>query len=261
MIKTYVINSDSFVENRGNIQLDPEYFNVSNGWAVVVPKEQFELNQIHSNRLSKILLGRDLLRGEVGASLAHKAIYCDHLTHDQEWILVLEDDAVVSSDSLKSDIDQILSYITPGPSRRGRGTVVLLGYHAHSAIINKRLRVTKQWAIPTGTIGYLINRAASESLAQRGPVDFLADWPVESRKIRFFAVYPPLVRQSELAESRVDANSAYSRQTADGARDGFITRLSRIRSWSDAILVWHLIFKRALIFTFIIPVTRVLRRY
>ena len=86
MIKTYVINSDSVVESRGKIQLDTTFFSVSPGWAVVVSNEHFELNQSHSNRLARIILGRDLLRGEVGASLAHQGIYLDHLTHDQEWI-------------------------------------------------------------------------------------------------------------------------------------------------------------------------------
>ena len=97
-------------------------------------------------------------------------------------------------------------------------------------------------------MGYLINRAASAKLAQNRIIDFLADWPLESRKIKFFAVHPPLVHHSKCVDSSIDEISAHSRKIADALRDGLITRLARIRSWRDAVLVWHFVFKRALFF-------------
>lgn len=226
-----------------------------------ISDEEFKRSNYHSNRNARLLLGRDLLRGEVGTSLAHQGVYKDFIQTEDEWAVVLEDDAQVATPQFASSIQAIiesedLNRFLNGP------LVVLLGYHDYSVLRRPNRLLSRQRTVPTGAYGYLFNRSACSALLQASRVDFLADWPLTSRSLNFFALNSPIVQHSDLAASLSDeASFPLSRRLADAMALSLLRRFGLIRSWSDLAIVWHFVVKRAAAFRFAYPLIRRIRSW
>ena len=262
MIRTYLVNSSSQEHQRAGQQLPPDFGNVSRGWAVFLNPEEFSSFDFHTNRLARLLLGRDLLRGEVGTALAHQAIYEDHLKQEDEWALVLEDDAKVLPSEFNKRIQAIIDSEV-GEKHSTKPIVVLLGYHSNSVLLWPNKVLTRQLTIPTGTFGYLINKPASSTLRSDEKIDFVADWPPASKKIKFFALNAPIVKHASSELSLIDqARDSVSRKSADADASSVLERLRSVSSINDLLLAWHFIIKRGTAFRFIFPLLRrVFRRF
>lgn len=204
MVRIYVIDSPDEKSRRATIELNQEHFQVTHGWAFFISNEEFSSLSKHDNRLARIILGRDLTQGEVGVSLAHQSVYKDHLTRAEEWVLILEDDAVVDEVVTLTQIKRAISLLDSRKKSRRKASVVLLGHHPRLVFARAGSFLTKQQTIPTGTFGYLINKSASEKLAHDHPIDFLADWPFESVGVDFYAVNLQSISFDRALQSTVD---------------------------------------------------------
>lgn len=255
MIITYCICSGSSKQHRAEANLSPKFFRVIHGWSVFISKEEHIQKKHHTDEISKLILGRELLRGEVGSSLAHQQIYRHHLSNSEEWVLVLEDDAELVTETLHFEIAHIIDQMSNGKNPLLSARIILLGHHVDSTFVYPNRKLTKQTAIPTGSFGYLINRAASHELLEQ-PISFVADWPIRSHRINFFACSPALVRHSRQGPSTVGTISQIPRKTVDGTRGSFWVRISRIRTGYDAVLFWHFVVKRGLAFRYMLPTAK-----
>lgn len=253
MIFTYIISPSGGIAPRGEFQLDPEQFRVKDGWSVFVSDEDFKQQVKHDNRLARLILGRDLTQGEVGAALAHQSIYAHHTMSSESWALVLEDDAVAVETNLSTQIQDAILYLESKPRTTTKGAVVLLG-HTPSVWTSAGQLMTRQRIIPTGTFACLINQAASSVLFSNHVVDFVADWPVASMHVDFYAVSTPSVSLNSMAPSLVDqATTQFTRRWANSHREATWSRLKRVRNSQDLILLWHLMIKRGLALRFVYP--------
>jgi GR25 family glycosyltransferase involved in LPS biosynthesis len=253
-LRTYVIDSPEENSRRSSIQLNGEDFQVTHGWAVFVSNTEFSSLEKHDNRLARIILGRDLTQGEVGVSLAHQSVYKDHLARPEEWVLVLEDDAVVNEVLALAQIKGTIALLDSRRKSHRRACAVLLGHHPRLVFTRAGHLLTKQRTIPTGTFGYLINKSASQKLAHNHTVNFLADWPFESTGVDFYAVNPQSISFDRSLQSSVEAlGQGLTREQANSQRDGMVLRLSRVRSFHDLRLVWHFVVKRGVAFSVIYP--------
>jgi GR25 family glycosyltransferase involved in LPS biosynthesis len=228
---------------------------------VFLTSEEFGALDTHVNTHASLIIGRDLTVGEVGCALAHKAIYRDHAASSQDWALVLEDDAIVETQHFNQRIEQVLLALDNLGLDARTATVVLLGYFPSTVWVNPARALTRQLVIPTGTFGYLINRSASTTLSQHKIVNFLADWPLESCAVKFYAAGTPLVHHPKRG-SIIDSNSiSNSRKEHDTTRDGILNRLKRVKNLEDIRFFWHFVIKRGLGFRYFYPLLKRLNRF
>ena len=253
-MRTYIIDSPDAKSRRATIELNQDHFQVTHGWAIFISNKEFSSLAKHDNRLAIIILGRGLIQGELGVSLAHQSVYKDHLTRAEEWVLVLEEEAVVDEVVTLTQIKRAISLLHSREKTRRKASVVLLGHNPRSVFARAGSFLTKQQTIPTGTFGYLINKSASEKLAHDHPIDFLADWPFESVGVDFYVVNPQSVSFDRALQSTVEGEGqSLTRGRANSQRDGIFVRLARISGFQDLRLVWHFVVRRGVAFSIIYP--------
>lgn len=122
-------------------------------------------------------LKRPLTNGEIGCSLSHIKVYDDFLASDDDWLLVLEDDANFRFFD-KRYVEEIIS-VLEGSSHE----LVILGYsklaveEAKSFYLKEPIKVLyktsshflgkpwKNWT--SGTVSYLINKNGAKKIVER----------------------------------------------------------------------------------------------
>lgn len=254
-LRTYIVDSHEKGPHRPSVQFNSDFFQVSRGWAIFVSNKDFIGMKKHDNRLARMILGRDLTQGEVGVALAHQGIYKDHLSRPDEWVLIMEDDAIVDEERTINQIRDATIALQAKKKTAGKAAIILLGYYSKSTLIpSKSHLLTKQCTIPTGTFGYLINRAASERLWHKQRINFLADWPLESVGVDFYTVNIRAISHNGALRSIVDQPKlGPTRVQANLQRDGKLRRLLKIREVRELKLVWHFIIKRGMLFRLFYP--------
>jgi hypothetical protein len=136
--------------------------------------------------LAERLMGRPLVGGEVGCSLAHRRAYEISEQRGWDWTLLLEDDAVISPDLhgwLSSDTVRDLSR---------RPTIVsmfTLPAISQARMISKPDVPVPLRGSPSHTVAYLINRAAVQmAISSPERVVSSADWPPWTGGVAFQAL-------------------------------------------------------------------------
>jgi hypothetical protein len=142
--------------------------------------------------------GRAPSPGMLGCALSHRGVYRALLESGQGWGLVLEDDALPTTDATlgPEGVQALLGSMPPGP-------VVLQLYTRGARFVGRKSRyqaVAGRWLFrfkfpPGQTAAYLINREAAALLLSR-PIDGPADWPNASAKVSFFGIFPWLFTES-----------------------------------------------------------------
>jgi hypothetical protein len=138
---------------------------------------------------AKVFMGRKLTVGEAGAALAHLEAYRTLLATEDEWGLVLEDDA-----RLIDEPCEVLAGFN-GP-RTGAQIVLLYGRAvvASDVVTWSRAQFTgyQLASLPVSAVAYVINRAGAELLLRSStPLVSPADWPRRGAyAIDFSCAYP-----------------------------------------------------------------------
>lgn len=248
----FVINSlDRLI--RGQIDLDPEFFDVSLGWAVTISDDEFANLEFHDQAIARLVLGRELTKGEIGTSLAHRAIYRNFSEIDSnEFVICLEDDAIVDSENLYRACMRAVEE-TKKIINSSHPIVILLGYNADSVcLLSRNGFIARQLVPPTGTWGYMINQSAMKLLSSSTKVDFTPDWPIASRGIRFFAVKNPVVLHGAF-KSLIDEISTQQRKDLDLNRTSVIQRILNVRTRREFVYIWQFLILRGIVFRFVLP--------
>jgi GR25 family glycosyltransferase involved in LPS biosynthesis len=156
--------------------------------------------KVTDQKASKLLLGRELTKGEYGCANAHLAAYERVIDFDHKWAIVLEDDAMLSADFI-DQLDQI--DVEPNNAR----VIQLYGIDVYRNqvrdypwfldFINRKscetnlVDIRQHWEYPERTHGYLINKAAAAIAVRtmKGNKNLTpADWPHEWRKFITFSI-------------------------------------------------------------------------
>lgn len=140
-----------------------------------------------------------LAGGEIGCAHSHLSIYSSLRNSEWDWVIILEDDAVLEShfgylrqvlDALTSRTPRILSLGPPLgiPTRPW----TRLAHYAGT----DEIELVRYFTPPTRTLGYAINQSALRWAAQFDRVTGLADWPPWAFKVEFWGVSDRFVTQA-----------------------------------------------------------------
>lgn len=151
-------------------------------------------------KVSRLLMGRELTKGEYGCANAHLLAYKKIIESDHTWAIVLEDDAELSID-FTEQLDQI-----DVKSNKAR-IIQLYGIDVYRSqirdhpwflsLIDRKSRegnvidIGRYWEYPERTHGYLINKAAAAIAVRTMEAKRIltpADWPHEWRKFIDFSI-------------------------------------------------------------------------
>lgn len=137
------------------------------------------------DKKAQVLYHRPLRRGEMGCTISHYELYRRLLNHQNEWHLILEDDARLESSFAdfyqqcqKVDLPHnpmvlIIGHSKTDPDlqwvqrlKQPMKTVLNIGHHQFG---DKHVSFV-------GTVGYLINRAVLVKILQQRPYWIADDW-------------------------------------------------------------------------------------
>lgn len=230
MFKIYVINLNrstarlaKIAERLDQAQLSFERIAAVDGKEIIEPKE-IGYDQI-KNRLH---YGRRLTNGEIGCYASHIKALKAFLEENEEYCLILEDDAIFPS-RIKYDINTILNNITSKKSNHFY-TINLCNTSEYNKygheIVAEHLRVQKALVFPTLATGLLWSRIGAERFLEHAstitmPFDHaLRDWL--TRNSRGYSLDEAIIL-SENLESEIGAGVRRSEQSiANGLLYDFI---------------------------------------
>lgn len=134
---------------------------------------------------AKIAYGRELTGGEIACAQLHLRAYAQFVKTNAQWLLVLEDDAII-----KASWNQILALAKLNAGNVPTENNAIISLYSttfvdeSSAPGNNLVRLKVP---PSHTVGYWINRSASiYALAQVGEIFTSADWPPWAVNVDFF---------------------------------------------------------------------------
>jgi GR25 family glycosyltransferase involved in LPS biosynthesis len=142
----------------------------------------FQASEMVNKRAARIVLGREITIGEACCSLVHLQAYRELLKTDKEWVLILEDDALLLDEDIRAlsfppnvSEPSILKLSSPTPED---SYVERMRTHDDYSIEAARF---KKLRFPTNMAhAYLINRAAAKIAVRKTDkekIHFTADWP------------------------------------------------------------------------------------
>jgi len=159
-------------------------------------------NFFPGQKLNRALYGRRLLRGEIGCALAHR-IARQRMT--QNWALILEDDAVISKEAIRS----LPAYLS-GLGHQKPIIISLFNGVETNLSTNSLKRIRH---MPSTTLAYMATSAVraleSDHYRQIGT----ADWPLDLTSVRFYALWGLGVRAHD-SKSLVDSDGLRLRNRA-----------------------------------------------
>jgi GR25 family glycosyltransferase involved in LPS biosynthesis len=218
----------------------------SGGRAVFISASDFLSGELHTNHFTQLVMGRDLLIGEVGCSMAHQAIYHDIVKQSTPWSMILEDDVKLAPNAITA-----LETLASGLARlSGRPAVISIGWNwggGSAKLLQGEL--IRERVSPTGTFAYMVNLEASRLLSQGGKIDFAADWPINAKNVEFYRTSSEIFMHP-LGKSQIDQLEGMSREEVNEKRLRVIQRLSKIKNFSDLKVVFRLLVMRNLVFFF-----------
>lgn len=159
-------------------------------------------NLVDQNSNSQIL-GRSLKPGEIKCLLSHHQMIVEM---EKEWLLVLEDDALVNQEFLREFLKSLEE------NRKSKPIVFLLYLGNHgvflrrnsSVLRGRNLSAHRCLALPNGTVGYAVNLAASRIIRNTQELNGSADWPTWSSEVNFYGIFPQVISHDEAAESIIN---------------------------------------------------------
>ena len=145
-------------------------------------------------KLNRALYGRRLLQGEIGCALAHR-IARQRIT--QKWALILEDDAVISQDSIRS----LPAYF----SALGHQNPIIISLFNGVETNLSRNSVRRIRHMPSSTLAYVATSAVQALESDHSRQIGTADWPLDLASARFYALWGLGVHEYD-SKSLVDSD-------------------------------------------------------
>lgn len=199
-IKTYIINlpkdlerKESILKETGQLPcLDIELIKAVYGKGLTDEEKE----KLFDSEKYVRYYGRFVLPGEIGCNLSHRKCYERLLESEQEFVLILEDDAQFVEAALSYElIDSIADFMNTSDP-----TVLLL--HADFDYVGNKISFCNKYSLyqvydALFTTAYLINKNAARLLLQKGYPYWVADdWQLFRRwGIRVYSLYPSVVIQ------------------------------------------------------------------
>jgi len=198
----------------------------------VYVRDQDQRSFEYNDHLAKLALGRSMLAGEIGCSLAHiraVEVASSHFIEDPNlaWCLVLEDDANVSPAKLLAIREQLLAFHSIHPE-------IVNFFRDPLVELLAKTDKPKLYRLPYQSpmaLCYAINRAATSDYNRlaNSPVSFVADWPPYLSRIRFWSSNISVIDTGALSTIGVRGNyHLWSRISL------ILRQLCRIRELAEA---------------------------
>lgn len=134
---------------------------------------------------------RDAHIGELGCTISHQLIYKKAFLLDCQWVLIIEDDIIMTN--------ELLDFVESFEFESSVPTVVSL-YSRGKRYVRRNGQISlpkgelfKCITPPGGTQCYLINRAALAIALEQKKMSGIADWPKWSLSTDFFLAFPYLI--------------------------------------------------------------------
>ena len=140
------------------------------------------------------VLGRKLTRRQAAAVVSH---YEAQKSVFSEWACFLEDDAIISL-----DVFHLKELLFRFNQKQYRKPVVVLLYSGFGGIysrftyLDRYFLLGKVKVIPTGAVGYLMNRNCMDIVRAQKRIVGTPDWPTWSSKVNFIQVFPAPISHS-----------------------------------------------------------------
>lgn len=166
----------------------------------------------HVNRQAcKENMGRDLSDGELACALSHREIYRQIRVRGLPGAIILEDDAILSSDFSKFLQERLYD----------RAGLILL-YHSYARVVGPRVELLlnvsmRRLIMPCfGATAYTISASVAKAFEKANtPVSTVSDWPKMLLSVGAMAVEPSLVGHPDfdagLSHLRSDRNKTRAR--------------------------------------------------
>lgn len=143
-------------------------------------------------------LGYRISKNLMGSGLSHIEVYKKAYALRSEWTLVLEEDAIL--------IDFNKDLINKAASKLDEGDVIIQLFTRAARLIKKTslyeldddkyLFEFNKRIVGCGAPAYLINRGALSTALSQYKLIGAPDWPAWSQKVKFFGLYPWMVKES-----------------------------------------------------------------
>lgn len=157
----------------------------------------------------KYLYGRNLTKGEIACSISHSLIIRKAKEEQLDYAIILEDDALVSTDKLNKFIENL----------QIRKSALISLYHDRrtEALIKnskKSRNLFRHYLPPTGTVGYCLTRKAILQISKNTTESKIrtcqADFPLfYFFNIKFYSVNPKVVDHNDSIESIIDKRNTF----------------------------------------------------
>jgi len=151
-------------------------------------------------RSCKARLGYTISKSLIGCALSHREVYRNALTKNFEWILIFEEDAILS-DFDPTQIVEITQKTSNDPtviqlfSRSAR--LMKLGSNRKLENCKREIFDFEPRITGCGASAYLINKAAMLFSQDAKQIGGPPDWPEWSHKVKFLGVYPWMTTESD----------------------------------------------------------------
>jgi hypothetical protein len=192
------------------LSLKEQNFSYKNIWGIDATEVSTQDIEIDVNQmLSKLFVGRELHRGEIACLEVHQRAYKTFSKTENDWVLILEDDAEVPrlnipliSKILQSIKGPAIIQLFPPVNRTEISSEEFITEAGNSFFLNKNFSLGK------GTYAYFVNKDAVRIILKgmrNRKFCSPADWPINWKgRIRAYSVKPRMAFHNDSAKSVVD---------------------------------------------------------
>ena len=198
-IKAYIINLERSIERRSYMEnqlirfpfLQYEFISAVDGRVL----SRSERSNKFDEEKFKYVYRRAVQPGEIGCTLSHQKCYRYLEEKNDNYALILEDDAILK-DNIEGILEEIINLLECDQSPR---IILLSGWYYYT----KKRRLIDRYFLADiydgyGTYAYVVNRKAAKLLLEDKPFITADDWAYIKRKgVKIQAVYPHLLITDE----------------------------------------------------------------
>lgn len=230
-MKTYIINLEKSVDRKNHIlkelslypSLDYSLIKGVDGHTIT----DDELYSVIDTDSSQSHFKNNVNRAEVGCALSHIKCYKTMLNSSEGYALVLEDDALLST-----DFESLLPFLKRNLEISDPIIILLTPNFKYKKVISNIIDRYYMSEVVSGftALGYMLNRAAAQILVDRlYPIHVVADnWTyIKTLGINIFGVYPHPVSWL----SRDEMNSTICPINVPSVHKFGVLELSNLRIW------------------------------
>ena len=149
-------------------------------------------------------LGYRISNNLIGSGLSHREIYKKALAANFKWVLILEEDAILTDfdskeivelASIAEDIPTIIQLFSRAARLMDKQSIKYLK-NGERIIFNFKPRIAG-----CGAPAYLINRAAIELALSTSQLAGAPDWPEWAQKVQIKGIYPWMITESDIGST------------------------------------------------------------